>query len=688
MHRFSPKNIGEKSAMSSKSKPKSTPLAKTASKNDNNKPNVGHANHSRDSVVTKEKSKLPNLKVKFADGTERPDFILVGLGAGGAPCANRLAKMGYKVLCLEAGIDRLYDSVVRYPFNVEPYQGEWDYNINLIHCLFSPQRSAFEGGSGGPGEGWNLTCMWNGKMFGGSTGHYFCDAVLPTRMVTDGPLPQTFRTPGPVNNRMSLVEAGGSAWSYDNIRAVIKNFIEDFSLPIYFGGTPTSLLQGFSEDISQRGYGGPLTITQFDYRSTYASGDQANMLEAMSLAAGDMDPSLNCGSVPIVDDYNVEGNENSTSQLQFFMRLDGTEESPVRQYAASAFLNREFLNESVDGVSTGVADNIIVLSSARVLRMRKSKKHSRPGRYRASSVEVEIDGVTYKVKGSNIILAAGSGGTPRILERSGVGDPAILSQYGIKTELVSPRVGKGLSNQFGPKITVSCLKEGFATNFYAQSFMGYQGIPRTFQVVHVGAGTESIGRVVHAAFPDPDRYYFSMEGFMCHPRSTGEAHISEANSQGNLDLRFGFFTDGPDPNDPLSGIGDPDSDMQKALVHLQYLRNIVQELKAVDPSADFQCFDPPEEVFEISDENNRNIQLAQYIKGTQVAAAHEASSCAMNNDPAIGVVDGNLKVHYTDNVFVCDASMLPVQNSGNPAALLFAIGIVGANQIAEVAIGI
>lgn len=642
--------------------------------------------------ISKEKADLPEFKVSFGDGsTSDVDFCLVGLGGCGSPLARELSNQGYKIVCLEAGRDRLDDPIIKYPFDASPYKGTGATNINLINALFDPTYSYFEGGPSGPGEGWNLTGTWSAKMNGGSTGHYFCDGVLTIPRVCDGPLPNLFKTPSN-NARMSLVEAGGPQWSYSTIQSIMKNEIEDFSLPFYFGGTPSNPIGGFTENPSERGKGGPLTLTQFEGPSTSASGDQATMLNAMSFGADDLDPSYNCGPVPIVDDYNIPENLNSTSQLQFLLRFNPQPSEPykpVRQYAASAFLNRDFLTPETNGISYGVGNRkIIVINSAQVRRLIESNVRGKNRKYRTSGVEFDLDGVTYKLKAKNVIICAGAGRTPRILERSGIGDQNILNKFGISVKVNNPNVGKHVSNQVGPRLAISTTNPAFGSNFFAQSFMGYRGIPRVFHTIHVGVGPESIGRVTNAVYPDKNRSYFTLEGFMCHPRSQGEIHISESNPEGNLDLNFQFFTDGPDPNDPSSGLSDPNSDIYMACVHMEYEYKVFKRLQSEDPSSDFQLVDPPESIFMIANRAQRFEAMVPYIKGTQVTAAHEAGSCTMNNNPNIGAVDGKLKVHGTDNVFVCDASILPVQNAGNTSCLLYPIGINAGRLIPTVAIGL
>ena len=666
---------------------------KVKSSNEQRKPVVvessRHHHHGPQSYkIEKEIESLPRLKVKFPDGKKcKPDFIIVGLGAGGAVMARELCRQGYRVIAFESGKDRLDDPIIKYPFDVSRFRGDQEYGLNLLNALFDCEYSYFEGNPSGAGEGWNLSGTWSAKMNGGSTGHYYCVMVDPMPEICDGPTPSLWKTPG-FNARFALKEAGGPDWSYSKLHNIIKGEIEDFSLPFYFSpGNPP--LPGFSEDLSMRGYGGPHTITQFDGPSTSATGNQETMLKAFSLGANDLDVSYGCGPAPIVDDYNLPINANSVSQLQWAMRLDQDPGKPVRQYAASSFLGRDFLTPEDNGVSYGVGSNmIVVFNSAQVVKLSESKHRGRHGNYKSNGVEVDIGNTRYLCKGKNVIVCASAGKTPRILERSGIGNPDILNKYNVPVRAINRRIGENLSNQYGPRIVISCNNGGFANNFYAQSFLGYKGKDRVFQTIHVSSGVESFGRLTHDVRPDPSRHYFALEGFMCNPRSSGMIHITEANSQGNSGLDWQFFTDGPDPYDTYSGLSDDESDIYRLCVHMEYMYKTFKRMQSLDPGSDFQLDDPPESIFLIANRADRFEAMVPYLKAYQVVAAHESGTCSMNNDPNIGAVNGHLRVHKTDNVFVGDTSFLPIQNGGNTSMLMFAAAMNGARLIPLEAIGI
>jgi choline dehydrogenase-like flavoprotein len=62
---------------------------------------------------------------------------------------------------------------------------------------------------------------------------------------------------------------------------------------------------------------------------------------------------------------------------------------------------------------------------------------------------------------------------------------------------------------------------------------------------------------------------------------------------------------------------------------------------------------------------------------------HAGGTLRMNNDPNLGVVDGNLKCHGYENLFVADTSVFPYIPTANPSLTLGALGIRLAEHLDE-----
>ncbi|MBI3898660.1 MAG: GMC family oxidoreductase N-terminal domain-containing protein [Gammaproteobacteria bacterium] len=102
----------------------------------------------------------------------------------------------------------------------------------------------------------------------------------------------------------------------------------------------------------------------------------------------------------------------------------------------------------VDGVRMSTAltyleaarrrSNLTLLADTHVHRILWS------GRYTCGGVEADVAGTPRRLLARNVILCAGAVGTPAILMRSGIGDPAALAPLGIEVRQALPGVGSGL----------------------------------------------------------------------------------------------------------------------------------------------------------------------------------------------------------------------------------------------------
>lgn len=605
------------------------------------------------------------------DRDDIPDFLFVGAGPMGCAAMRRLAEKGFRVAALTTGWDNQENDTIRHPFDVSPYQGRGQFGLNIVNALYDPEVSIFEGNPSGPGEGWNYTGIWRGQGVGGGGNHYFCDAVWPLNQDLDGPLPAGSILPGHLAT-MSLGQAGGPQWGSSVIKGLIRNEVETFEAAAYLASPP------LSENLPLRGTSGPLIVSQL---GPAPYGDQDILMNAMSYAATQMNPSFNVGTVPIVQDTNLEQNANSVSQLQYFMHFDPSSGKIVRQNAATAFLGRDSFDLNADGDLVGKGSlKAYVKTNAYVFKIIVEKTHSGA---RAKGVLVMINGKVRYVRGKNIIMASGASVTPRLLEVSGIGSAPVLSKFNIQPKVVLPAVGENLHNQYGCRLIFSTTDPDFAFNFFAQAFMGYRGDPRVFQFIHLGLGTQSYGNLLNGVpYADPNLFYNLFDCFITHPRSRGNIHVTSDSLGDHPDLYWNFFSDGPDPNDPQSGLSDVDSDIYKACVGLDYQYEIIKRLQTVYPAGNFQVVNPPLSVFQIANQAQRFAAYAEYMPGIRGASAHESGTCVMHNDPNIGVVDSNCQIHGTQNMYITDFSIFPCQTSGNPSMTLMAAGLNAGNIIA------
>jgi choline dehydrogenase-like flavoprotein len=65
--------------------------------------------------------------------------------------------------------------------------------------------------------------------------------------------------------------------------------------------------------------------------------------------------------------------------------------------------------------------------------------------------------------------------------------------------------------------------------------------------------------------------------------------------------------------------------------------------------------------------------------------SHQCGTARMGADPATSVVDANLKAHDLENLYICDASVLPTSAAVNPSLTIAALALRAGAHIAEVA---
>lgn len=622
-----------------------------------------------------EKCHIQELKVKFPGDIchETPDFLICGAGSTALPLAYALTNKGHRVLVLEEGLDHSTNPIVQYPFQVSKYLGFGIPQLNIMNSAMSPEISNYIGNPDGLGTAFLVQPVWSGRGVGGGGLHFLVDYVRPTKMILDGPLPAGIIPPNNTST-YSFREAGGAQWGDDVIQNIITTQIEN-----YIGPT--------SECPSYRGSGGPVTITAFQPFPPPLLTIPWSVQSAMSNAS----TTVPGGAFsPIVSDYNCPQNVNSTSQLQQFLKFDGT--NIVRQNSATAWANSSIVSLDNDGNLIGVnGRRLIILTDRTVVRSVKNKKKSETaGVYVSAGVEFLHKNQMYFVKAKNVIASMGAAYSPQFWMRSGIGPTDVLDHAKIPMEVNSPLIGKGLHNQFGPVILISSTRKDYSEGFFGQSFVQYNNVPRRWQSIFAGLGPYNYGVLGNVAYPaqspvGPTKYYFYFNLFMCNPRSRGHIKITQAGIKIQPEVVWNYYSDGPDPNDPASGLNDPDSDITSACEFLDYTYNVVYTMRYNDKSANFELVFPPQAIFDIKDKAERHKQLVPYICMNGASSAHEAGTVVMNIDPTKGACDNNLKLFGTKNCFQCDFSIAPLQSSGNPTALLQAVGLNAADIIPPVA---
>jgi len=310
------------------------------------------------------------------------------------------------------------------------------------------------------------------------------------------------------------------------------------------------------------------------------------------------------------------------------------------------------------------------------------------GQKRATGVSF-VQGVErrHASAGREVILAAGAVDSPKLLQLSGVGDPALLQRHGIPVVHASPAVGKNLQDHvcasYYYKANQKTLNDVFS------SWIGKAGAGLEFLLSRRGPLSISVNQAggflkTDAAQAHPNlQLYFNplsygipkdgsqslrpepYSGFLvafspCRPTSRGTVEIASSQVGDAPLIRPNFLTTQKDVDEAIKG-----GQLVRRIMSAPALKAImVQETK---PGKLVQS----------------EAEMLAYFRAESGSIYHLCGSCAMGPDPSTSVVSNRLKVHGLDNLRVVDASIFPTVTSGNINAPTMMVAEKGAAMILE-----
>jgi len=428
-------------------------------------------------------------------------------------------------------------------------------------------------------------------------------------------------------------DAGNPGWGYDDLLPVFK-----------------ALEDNEAGANAWRGRGGPVHVS--DMRA------KVHPLTRLYLEAGRQ------AGLPLNEDFNGERQEG-VGVYQITTR-DGR-----RMSAARAFLRPAMKRASVR-----------VETNAHVTRILFEGR-------RAVGVEYEKGGRTIQARaGREVILSGGAVCSPKLLELSGVGDPAILSRHGIAVVQANSNVGEHLQDHLGINYTWKARQK--TLNQILRPWWGKALVGMRYLLARSGPLSMSMNQGGGFFRTDPSRprpnmqLYFQVfstvlpkpgerpilspdpwPGFSiglsnCRPSSRGAIHIRSA-----------------DPDDApkiVPNAFSTDGDVAEMLDAVKYLRRLAS-MPALAPVIAEEVLPGPSVR---SDED-----LVADFRRRSGTVYHPVSTCRMGPDAATSVVDPRLKVHGLEGLRVIDASVFPSNVSGNTNAAAIMTGWKGAEIVLE-----
>ena len=419
-------------------------------------------------------------------------------------------------------------------------------------------------------------------------------------------------------------EAGATGWSHAHVLPYFKR-----------------MENAQDGESGWRGTDGPLHVRR---------GPRANPLYAAFIEAGRQ------AGFEVTDDYNG-------SRQEGFGPMEQTIHGGRRWSVANAYLRPALKRKNVSLVK-GLARRVVIENQ------------------RAVGVEIEARGSIQVVKARReVILAASSINSPKLLLLSGIGPAAQLRRHGIAIVADRPGVGQNLHDHMELYIQQQSLQPITLNSKFGLFSKALIGAEWLFFKTGLGASNhfEAAAFVRSAAGVDyPDiQYHFIPVAIRYDGKAAAEGHGFQAHvgpmrskSRGSVALRS------PDPRD-------------RPVIRFDYMAH-------PDDWADFRhCIRLTREIFgqaafdpyrgrEISPGTHvqSNAELDDFIRAHAESAFHPCGTCRMGRaDDPMSVVDPECRVIGVEALRVADSSIFPRITNGNLNAPSIMVGEKAADHI-------
>ena len=407
-------------------------------------------------------------------------------------------------------------------------------------------------------------------------------------------------------------ESGAHGWSYADVLPYFKR------MENWHDG-------GHGGDASWRGNSGPLHVTR---------GPRTNPLTRAFVEAGRQ------AGYPVTGDYNGE-------QQEGFGPFDSTIWQGRRWSAANAYLKPAIATGRVTVVK-GLAEKVVIENG------------------RATGVQINKGNGSEVISAMNeVIIAASSINSPKLLMLSGIGPAAHLAEHGIDVVADRAGVGQNLQDHLEMYIQVAATQPVSLYKYWNLFWKGIIGAQWLLTKKGLGASNqfESAAFVRSAAGVDyPDiQYHFLPIAVRYDGKAAAEGHGFQAHvgpmrspSRGSVTLRSA------DPKDKpkiLFNYMSHEKDWADFRTAIRLTREIFAQDafkpyagKEIQPGKDCQTDD----------------ELDGFTREHVESAYHPCGTCKMGdrNDP-MAVVDHECRVIGVEGLRVADSSIFPRITNGN-----------------------
>jgi choline dehydrogenase-like flavoprotein len=406
-------------------------------------------------------------------------------------------------------------------------------------------------------------------------------------------------------------QMGNEGWSWDDVLPYFKNMEDNFSGKNQFHGT-----------------GGEWKVNQ-----QRLSWDILDSFQEATVQSG----------IPQIDDFN-DGNNYGVSYFKV------NQKSGFRWNTVKAFIKPIKNRKNLHIIKKCEVNNLI-LENNKVI-----------------GVDVTRNGQLEKFfVNREVVLSAGSIGSPKILELSGIGNNKLLSDLGIQTKINSVNVGENLQDHLQLRVIYK-LENAVTLNQKANSLLGKIGIgleyvlnrsgPMSMAPSQLGVfamsdeSYETPNLQFHVQplsldkFGDPLHDFPGLTASVCNlnPQSRGSVHINSKDPKSPPDIDPRYLSE--------------EQDRIVAAQSIRLARKIITQ-----PA--MKKYNPKEYAPGIKFQSDEELKKVAGDIGTTIF--HPVGTCAMGPSNS-SVTDEELKVRGVEGLRIADASIMPSITSGNTNA--------------------
>jgi choline dehydrogenase len=341
--------------------------------------------------------------------------------------------------------------------------------------------------------------------------------------------------------------------------------------------------------------------------------------------------------------------------------------------SASTFDNNGKRHTAADLLKSANSNNIVVLLNATVSRIlfntssSQGKKGGSYGKPRAGGVEfMDARGRTYQAflkdssPSSEVIVSAGSIGSPQLLLLSGIGPSEHLKEFNIPLVLHLPLVGQGI--QDSPRATVT-LQSPTPMEF---SSIQVVGIPKGSQIyIESSCFVLPASASVNGSASSSPKHIYAGNIFekLAFPLSRGELRLRSRDPRGNPSVRYNYYSNPLDVQNCVQGVR-----MISKLLNTRSLKGFASS--AVNKSANGTTANGFQFIGQALPKNTRDdAAMAQFCRDTVNTMWHFHGGCHVG-----AVVNQRYQVIGVDSLRIVDGSTFKDGPGTNPQATTMMLG--------------